>query len=446
MTDRSPSEFWAQRQGLRSRPLAEAPAPDLRQERCSWTSPGSAQEPVAMKSNEFPTRTLYASRYCSDDRRRTDVFELLANSSGARRGRLHTGHGIVETPAFMPVGTAASVKAMDPGIVEELGARQIVCNTYHLYLRPGHRLIRELGGLHRFMGWSGSILTDSGGYQVFSHRSLLQLSDEGALFRSHIDGSRHLLTPELSVEIQRDLGSDIAMVLDECPPYPCSEEQAQSAVARTTDWAWRSKAAFEALAESGNESQFLFAIVQGSVYRNERLRSLEDLLKLDLPGYAIGGLSVGEPPELMLRTLEWLVPEMAVSKPRYLMGVGRPIDILESVARGVDLFDCVLPTRLGRNGAAYTLEGRLNIKNSRFKRDEAPLEPFCDCSTCQRFSRAYLRHLFMSKEILAAILLTTHNLFFYLRLMKRVRAAIEEGCFSRFYEDLVPRLAEPHGN
>jgi queuine tRNA-ribosyltransferase len=367
-------------------------------------------------------------------------FELLATSGTARLGRLHTAHGPVETPAFMPVGTAATVKAADPDVVYSLGSRLLVCNTVHLYLRPGHRIVERLGGLHRFMGWRGSILTDSGGYQAYSLGDLKRVTDEGVRFRSPVDGSPHLLTPELSMEVQRALGSDIAMVLDECVPYPCSPVHAENAVRRTTLWARRCKEVFE---RTDDGSRLLFPIVQGATDRELRLRSLHELAELDLPGLAIGGLSVGESSGLMLEVLDWIAPQMPADRPRYLMGVGRPVEILEAVARGVDLFDCVLPTRTARNGLAFTSEGRISIKNARHREAEAPLDPACACSTCSRFSRAYLRHLYTSGEILSALLLTQHNLSFYLQLMERIRVAIKEDRFSELYHKLLEQLREP---
>jgi queuine tRNA-ribosyltransferase len=367
-------------------------------------------------------------------------FELSGRSGAARLGRLRTVHGVVETPAFMPVGTAATVKAADPDAVFALGSRLVVCNTYHLYLRPGHRTVERLGGLHRFMGWHGSILTDSGGYQAFSLSDLKHITDEGVRFRSHLDGSVHLLTPELSMEVQRALGSDVVMVLDECAPYPCSTVHAENAVRRTTLWARRCK---EVFARTDDGTQLLFPIVQGATDRALRLQSLRELAELDLPGMALGGLSVGESSGLMLEVLDWIVPEMPEGRPRYLMGVGRPFEILEAVARGVDLFDCVLPTRTARNGLAFTSEGRISIKNARHRDEEGPLDPSCPCSTCARFSRAYLRHLYTSGEILSAMLLTHHNLSFYLQLMDKIRVAIKEDCFPELYRELLERLREP---
>lgn len=347
-------------------------------------------------------------------------FEILKQDGAARLGRLYTPHGVVDTPVFMPVGTQGTVKAMTPEELRALGAQMILGNTYHLYLRPGETIIREAGGLHQFIHWDGPILTDSGGYQVFSLAPLRRLTAEGVIFRSHLDGSEHLFTPEKVVTLQEALGSDIAMVLDECPPYPASRAEVAAAVARTTAWAARSLAAQTA-------AQALFGIVQGGVYRDLREQSARELVALDFPGYAIGGLSVGEPKELMYQVLDWTVPLLPPEKPRYLMGVGHPDDIIEAVARGVDMFDCVLPTRLGRHGGALTPFGRLNIRNACYARDFGPLVPGCDCYACRNYSRAYLHHLVRAGEILGLRLLTTHNLHFLLKLTTEIRAAIARG-------------------
>lgn len=347
-------------------------------------------------------------------------FEVLKQDGAARLGRLYTPHGVVDTPVFMPVGTQGTVKAMTPEELRALGAQMVLGNTYHLYLRPGTEIIREAGGLHRFMHWNGPVLTDSGGYQVFSLAPLRRLTAEGVIFRSHLDGSEHLFTPEKVVSLQEALGSDIAMVLDECPPYPASREEVAAAVARTTAWAARSLAA-------QSTAQALFGIVQGGVYRDLREQSARELMALDFPGYAIGGLSVGEPKELMYQVLDWTVPLLPPEKPRYLMGVGHPDDIVEAVARGVDMFDCVLPTRLGRHGGALTPLGRLNIRNACYARDFGPLLPGCDCYACQNYSRAYLHHLVRAGEILGLRLLTTHNLHFLFKLTAEIRTAIACG-------------------
>jgi len=337
----------------------------------------------------------------------------------ARLGLLQTPHGTVETPIFMPVGTQATVKTMTPEEVSEAGGRMILSNTYHLYLRPGHELIREAGGLHRFMHWDGPILTDSGGFQVFSLGPLRKVSEDGVTFRSHIDGSEHFFSPEKAMEVQMALGSDIAMAFDECAPYPCSREYAVAALERTTRWARRS------LAVHRREDQGVFGIVQGGVFPDLRERSAGELVELDFPGYAIGGLSVGEPKELMCEILDHTVPLLPEEKPRYLMGVGSPDYLVEGVARGVDMFDCVLPTRIARNGAVLTRRGKLVVRNAEYARDFTPLDPDCDCYTCRHYSRAYIRHLIKAGEVLGIRLTTIHNLRFVLRLMEEIREAIK---------------------
>lgn len=347
-------------------------------------------------------------------------FEVLAKDprSNARLGRLTTRHGEVETPAFMPVGTQATVKTLSQDDLEQIGFRLILSNTYHLYLRPGAERIAELGGLHRFMSWSGTILTDSGGFQVFSLTALRKLDENGVLFRSHIDGSEHLLTPEKSIEVQTLLGSDIMMAFDECPPYPASRDQVAQATERTYRWAVRSKSAW------ANPEQALFGIVQGGVHEDLRRMSAEQIASLHLPGYAIGGVSVGEPVEEMRRITALTTPLLPENHPRYLMGVGTPDDIRHAVTCGVDLFDCVLPTRLGRHGAVYTSQGRLNLRNARYAGSQDPVDPACDCAVCKRYSTAYLHHLFRAREILAQRLATHHNLHFYHRLMQQIRKEI----------------------
>ena len=336
------------------------------------------------------------------------TFELIKTDpkTRARRGRLHTPHGTVETPVFMPVGTAATVKAMRPEQVEELGAEIILSNTYHLYLRPGHEIVREAGGLHKFMNWNKPILTDSGGFQVFSLGALRKISEEGVMFNSHIDGSRHMLTPEKSMEIQNALGSDIIMAFDRCAlsgrPQLCKEVSG-------TDHPLA-----EAL-QSGSQgygAPVSFGIMQGGMYKELRYQSACEITELDLPGYAIGGLSVGEPREIMYEVLDYATDYLPKDKPRYVMGVGTPDHLFEGVERGVDMFDCVLPTRLARNGAAMTSQGRVSIKNAKYERDFTPLDPECDCYTCRNYSRAYLRHLYKSNEILSSMLLSEHNLRF----------------------------------
>ncbi len=347
-------------------------------------------------------------------------FEVAARDGRARAARLETPRGVVDTPAFMPVGTAGSVKGVRPHELIGIGARIVLSNTYHLYLRPGHEVIAELGGLHAFMGWEGPILTDSGGFQVLSMSGLTRIDDDGVVFRSHLDGSTHLLTPEKSMEIQAALGSDVAMVLDECPPLPADREVIERAVQRTTDWARRSREAYRGPGVA-------FGIVQGGPHADLRERSAAELLDLDFPGYAVGGVSVGESAEALARTA-WLTATMLpADKPRYLMGVGRPEDLVEAVAAGFDMFDCSMPTRNARNGTLFTSQGRINIKRSEFKRDPRPLDPACSCEACRCHSRAYLRHLFVAGEILSPVLCTLHNLTYYLRLMERLREAIRSG-------------------
>ncbi|MFN2220604.1 MAG: tRNA guanosine(34) transglycosylase Tgt [Anaerolineae bacterium] len=354
-------------------------------------------------------------------------FTLLRTDSDthARLGRITTPHGEIPTPAFAPVGTQATVKALDPRDLHELGAELILGNTYHLYLRPGADVVAELGGLHSFMGWDGPILTDSGGFQVFSLAENRRVTDEGVEFRSHIDGSRHLFTPEMVIRTQEQLGADIVMVLDECAE-PNDRAYNEQAMARTHAWAER------CLRAQTRSDQALFGIVQGGIFADLRRQSAEFLSGLDFPGYAIGGLSVGESKEEMLATLDITTPLLPPEKPRYLMGVGAPEDLLEGAARGVDLFDCVLPTRLARNGALFTRNGRINIRNARYERDAAPIEPGCQCATCRSFSRAYLRHLFKARELLAPRLATIHNVHFLLELMRDIRAAIADGSFQTF--------------
>lgn len=353
-------------------------------------------------------------------------FELLkTDPSGARLGRLHTAHGIVETPAFMPVGTAGTVKGLTQQMLEELGAEILLANTYHLFLRPGHALIRQMGGLHRFMGWSRAILTDSGGFQVFSLADLRAVQDEGVRFRSHLDGREHFLTPELTVEIQVALGSDIAMVLDECVALPTDRARVAEAARRTLAWARRAKEHFARLADP--EQQALFAIVQGGTDAALRRENAAALVEMDFPGYAIGGLAVGEPHELTCAMTGVVAEQLPADRPRYLMGVGKPEDLLDYVTRGVDLMDCVLPSRNARNGQLFTRQGRLQIKNAEFATDQRPPDETCACMVCRRYTRAYLRHLFVSGEILAATLNTYHNLYFYLETMRRIRQAIAEG-------------------
>jgi queuine tRNA-ribosyltransferase len=361
-------------------------------------------------------------------------FTITHTSGAARRGVLKTSHGAVETPAFMPVGTQGSVKALTHRDLESIGAEILLANTYHLYLRPGADRIGRLGGLHKFIGWSRPILTDSGGYQVFSLAARRKVEEAGAIFRSHLDGSEHVLTPEAAVDIQARLGSDVSMVLDECLEYPAAPDRARESLDRTLRWGQRgrdhfSRAKAQAL-ESGahagftNPAQVQFGIVQGGVYPELRQRSADGTIAIGYDAYAIGGLSVGEPPSLMYELTEQTAGWLPVDRPRYLMGAGTPLDLVESVWRGIDMFDCVLPTRNARNGQLFTSAGRLNIKNAEFADDDSPVDRACGCYTCRTFSRAYLRHLFQAGEITGATLNTLHNLHFYLDTMRRVRDAI----------------------
>jgi queuine tRNA-ribosyltransferase len=370
-------------------------------------------------------------------------FDLLqTDPTGARRGRLTTPHGTIETPVFMPVGTAATVKALTQDALEELGAGIILANTYHLYLRPGHALIRKLGGLHKFMSWRRAILTDSGGYQVFSLAELRKITDEGVRFRSHLDGSEHLLTPEKAAEIQLALGSNIAMVLDECIETPAPREIAEAALKRTTAWAARARSYFlEYSNRNGVPLQWQFGIVQGATFADLRRESARQLLQLEFPGYAVGGLAVGEPHEVTCEMAAEVTALLPHEKPRYLMGVGRPEQIPDYVARGIDMMDCVLPTRAARHACLYTSEGRVLIKNARYIEDQRPIDPNCHCMVCRRYSRAYLRHLFAAGEITAAILATHHNVQFYLDIMGQVREAISFGKLANFASELRARYA-----
>lgn len=341
--------------------------------------------------------------------------------SGARLGRLHTPHGVIETPAFMPVGTLATVKTMSPEELKAMDAHIILSNTYHLFLRPGHEIIRQAGGLHKFMNWDRPILTDSGGFQVFSLSDMRKITEEGVAFRSHLNGDKLFLSPEKAMEIQNALGSDIMMAFDECPPFPATHEYAKQSLERTTRWAERCLKAHE-----NTQNQALFGIVQGGMYEDLRKQSAADLTSLDFPGYAIGGLSVGEPKELMYEVLEYTTPVLPANKPRYLMGVGSPDALIEGSIRGVDMFDCVLPTRIARNGTCMTSEGRLVVRNARFAEDFGPLDPQCSCYTCTNYSRAYIRHLIKADETFGLRLTTYHNLHFLLELMRNVRQAIQD--------------------
>ncbi|MDL2329638.1 tRNA guanosine(34) transglycosylase Tgt [Desulfosarcina sp. OttesenSCG-928-A07] len=356
-------------------------------------------------------------------------FSLLNQSGTARAGIFHTLHGAVETPVFMPVGTQATVKALSPEELIEAGAQIILGNTYHLYLRPGTSVVSRFGGLHRFMHWDRPILTDSGGFQVFSLAKLRKLTEDGYAFQSHIDGSRHLLSPEMAIEIQMALNSDIHMCLDQCLEYPATPDQAESALSLTTRWARRCKAAWETLTDKQNS---LFGIVQGGMFADLRKRSAGEIVAIDFPGYAIGGLSVGEPKPLMMEMAEVTLPLLPENRPRYIMGVGTPADLVELVGMGADMFDCVMPTRNARNGQMFTRRGTLNIRNARFKEDEAPVDLSCNCYTCRHYSRAYLRHLFIAGEILAHRLTSIHNIHYYVTLVRDMRQAILDDRFSDF--------------
>jgi len=360
-------------------------------------------------------------------------FEKIKTDGDARVGRIITNRGEIHTPVFMPVGTNATVKAMSPDEMKDLGAEVLLANTYHLYLRPGHEVIKHVGGLHKFMNWSGPILTDSGGFQVFSLTPLRKIRDNGVEFRSHIDGSLHFLTPELVMEIQNALDSDIAMVFDECTPYPADREYTLNSLKLTTDWARR-------CLRVKNQGQALFGIVQGGMYKDLRRQSVEEIIEMDFDGYAIGGLSVGEPKELMYEIINFTTPLLPEDKPRYLMGVGDLLDVLEAVAAGIDMFDCVMPTRNARNGTLFTSQGRISIKREEFKRDPEPLDPECECYTCRNYSRAFLRHLFMCKEILSMRLNTIHNLHFYFNFFRQMRDAIKKNEFEEFRKRMTPIL------
>ncbi|NLX86155.1 MAG: tRNA guanosine(34) transglycosylase Tgt [Clostridiales bacterium] len=363
-------------------------------------------------------------------------FEVLkeCNRTGARTGLLTTPHGVINTPVFMPVGTQATVKTMTPEELKEMGARIILGNTYHLYMRPGHKLVEKAGGLHRFMNWDRSILTDSGGFQVFSLADLRDISEEGVHFRSHIDGSRHFISPEKAVEIQNSLGSDIMMAFDECPPYPCEYDYAKKSMNITARWAERCLKAHK-----NTEGQALFGIIQGSVYKDLRRESARQITSLGFPGYAVGGLSVGEPKDIMYEMLEEVVPLMPADKPRYLMGVGSPDSIIEGVIRGIDMFDCVLQTRIARNGTAMTSRGRVVIRNAAYAEDFSPLDPECDCYTCTNYTKAYIRHLLKAGEILGLRLTTFHNLYFTMRLMDKIREAIEGDYLPEFRDEFFAK-------
>ena len=366
------------------------------------------------------------------------TYELIKQCpvTGARAGRLHTPHGSFDTPMFMPVGTQGTVKTLSPEELKEMGAGFILGNTYHLFLRPGHDIVKKAGGLHRFMNWNGGILTDSGGFQVFSLGDLRKITEEGVDFRSHLDGSKQFLSPEKSMEIQMALGADIAMAFDECTPYPADYEYACSSMRLTTRWARRCLAAHD------REDQALFGIVQGGMYKDLRQESAESLVGLDFPGYAIGGLSVGEPKPLMYELLEHTTPFLPAGKARYLMGVGTPDCLVEGVARGIDMFDCVFPTRVARNGTAITSRGRVVVRNAAFTDDFSPLDPECDCYTWKNYSKAYLRHLIRCDEIFGLRLMSLHNLHYLIHLMQRIRLAIMEDRFAAFQKNFWSNYVE----
>ena len=363
------------------------------------------------------------------------TYELLHvdKNSGARRGVVHTPHGDIQTPVFMPVGTQATVKSMTPEELKEIGAQIILSNTYHLYLRPGQDIVKEAGGLHKFMNWDKPILTDCGGFQVFSLGPLRTITEEGVLFRSHLDGSKHLFTPESVMKTEEDLGADIIMAFDECVEYPASYEYTKQSMERTTRWAKRCKEAHK------TENQALFGIIQGGFYEDLRKQSAEDLIKLDLPGYAIGGISVGEPKEEFLKMLYYTAPLMPENKPRYLMGVGTPDYLIESALAGIDMCDCVLPTRIARNGTAMTWNGKVVVRNATYERDWGPLDPECDCYACKNYTRAYIRHLVKTNEILGVRLLSIHNINFLTKLMERVRIEIENDNLLEFRKEFYKK-------
>ena len=356
------------------------------------------------------------------------IYRNIKTDGNARLGHIHTQRGIINTPVFIPVGTNATVKAMNPHELKELGAEILLSNTYHLYLRPGHEAIKKLGGLHKFMNWQGPILTDSGGFQVFSLSPLRKINGDGVTFKSHLDGSEHFISPEIVMEIQGVLGSDIAMAFDECTPYPATREYALNSLELTTRWAKR-------CLDAKNENQALFGIVQGGTYTDLRKQSAEQLIEFNFDGYALGGLSVGEPKELMYEMINYTTLLLPEDKPRYLMGIGDLLDVLEAVSAGIDMFDCVMPTRNARNGTLFTSKGRISIKREEFKTDSSPLDADCECYTCKNYSKAYLRHLFTNKEILSMRLNTMHNLHFYFEFFRKMRKAINSGTFDNFRKE-----------
>lgn len=364
-------------------------------------------------------------------------------STKARAGVFKTDHGIIETPRFMPVGTQGTVKAVPQRILrDEIKASIILGNTYHLYLRPGMQILEEAGGLHKFMNWENTILTDSGGFQVYSLAELRKLKNNGVEFKSHLDGSKHFFSPEIVIDIERTIGSDIMMVLDECTPYPCEYDYAVRSTQLTSDWAILNKEAFEKSKPKYGHNQFLFGIVQGSIYKDLREKSAKDLVELNFDGYAIGGLAVGEPAEKMYEITNFTTDFLPENKPRYLMGVGRPENILEAIERGVDMFDCVMPTRNARNAYLFTSEGIVSIKNNSYKNDFTPLDKNCDCYTCKTFTKSYLRHLFVARELLAYELASIHNLTFYLNLTNTAREKIIDGTFSEWKNKIISKLTK----
>jgi queuine tRNA-ribosyltransferase len=368
-------------------------------------------------------------------------FQLKAASGSARLGELLTRRGIVNTPAFMPVGTQATVKAMSPEELRDIGAEIILANTYHLYLRPGHETIRRLGGIHTFMNWPGPVLTDSGGFQVFSLSDLRKITDDGVHFKSHLDGSMHYLDPVLAIEVQHALGADILMAFDECTPYPSTREYTEKSLELTTKWARRCKEVHDEISAGASEKSSLFGIIQGGMFRDLRERSTAEIVDIGFDGYAVGGLSVGEPKELMYEIINLMGPLLPEDRPRYLMGIGDLADMLEAVGAGFDMFDCVMPTRNARNGTLFTSQGRVSIKRTEYKDDPDPLDPECECYTCRNYSRGYLRHLYMAREILSMRLNTIHNLYFYLEFFREMREAIKEDRFGEFRKKCTDTIA-----
>lgn len=388
------------------------------------------------------TKTLATAKLAEDaittkaGEMKTGDFKVHAQDGNARRATLMTAHGPVQTPTFMAVGTKATVKAMTSHELKEIGTQVVLGNTYHLHLRPGEKVIKNLGGLHKFMRWDGPILTDSGGFQVFSLSGLRKLTEEGVEFKSHLDGAKHFLSPETSMQIQMDLGADIIMAFDECLEYPATDERIKSSMDLTHRWLKRSKDAMT------REESLLFGIVQGGLSEKHRMYSMDQVTSVDLPGYALGGFSVGEPIELMHDLVKIIGPKMPQHKPRYLMGVGTPLDLILMVDSGIDMFDCVMPTRVARNGTLYTWSGKVSIKRNEYREDSGPLDPECDCYTCTHYSKAYLRHLFLSGEILGSRLNSIHNLHFYMSLMAKAREAISEGRWAAFRDDCLSRFVK----